>query len=508
MFPDFIESQALSIPDRQALWFNDKWFTYADLNHRAHRLAQRLRAFDIRRGDRVGIISLNHIAHVDLMLAATKLGHVHMPLNHRLGLDSLRLLVGRVTPSLVLVDAVHEPLAKALGIAWLLLSDYEAWLAEASEAPLARAADLSPDDLHMILFTGGSTGIPKGACLPYRQTLGNAADTVSAWELQADDCVIQCTPCFHAAVNVLCLPLLLAGGRVVLVPKFEPASYLALAQAHSVSLLFMVPTMYRALVVDPAFETTSLPRLRCAITGGAPCPPNLRDRFAARGIDLRLGYGMTEAGVNCFRITAEEAARHPGSVGRPMPGIELRLRREDGSVITEPGEVGEITMTGPQICRGYFCHEDDDAAAQGFRDGWLWSGDLAAFDADGLFTIRGRRKDMYISGGENIHPAEIETALLQCAGILDCTVFGWPHPKWGECGIALVVNDPASPLDLNTLRAELRTRVGGYKLPAEILLVPMLPRSAAGKLLKTEARALYAQSLAAASPINDMSAAA
>ncbi|GAC1627638.1 MAG: long-chain fatty acid--CoA ligase [Nevskia sp.] len=510
MCPDFIESQARSIPDRAALWFDDSWFTYAELNLRARRLANRLAGLGIRQGDRVGILAPNHIAHIDSMLAAAKLGHVHLPLNHRLGLEELRLLVARVAPSLLFVDDACAAQAAALGIAWLPLAAYEAGLAGASAAPVAPATALTPDDLHMILFTGGSTGTPKGACLPYRQTLGNAADTVAAWGLGAGDGAIQCTPCFHAAMNVLTLPLLLAGGRVLLMPRFEAGDYLRLAVRHGVSLLFMVPTMFRALAGHPDFDDSALPALRWAITGGAPCPPSLRERYARRGIELRLGYGMTEAGVNCVRIAAGEAARAPDSVGRPMPGLTMVLRREDGTPVVAPDEVGELTLSGPQICRGYFCAEDAAAASEGFRDGWLWTGDLASCDRDGRYTIRGRRKDLYISGGENIYPAEIEAALARCDGVAECTVFGWPHEHWGECGVALVVLQPGAPADEAALRRQLRQHLAGYKMPAQLRFVAELPRAASGKILKAEARALHAAAGATDSPppAADLSAAA
>lgn len=507
MFAEVIESLAAAAPERPALHSGVRWYSFGELDHRARTLAGLLYERDVRLGDRIAILALNHLAHFDLMLAAPHLGHIHAPLNHRLTAAELQPLVQRLAPALLLVDAAHEALAATLGVPLLRLSDYEALLAAAASLPPAPRPALTPDDIHMILHTGGSTGVPKGARLPYRQTFGNATDTAAAWQLGADDCAIQCTPCFHAAVNVLSLPLLLVGGRVVLMPRFEAGDYLRLAAEHGVTLLFMVPTMFRALADEPAFARTPLPRLRHAISGGAPCPPALQARYAARGIALRIGYGMTEAGVNCFRLSAEEAQRAPGSVGRPMPNVALALRRADGSLIEAAGEVGEITLAGPQVCAGYYGVDAAAPEAQAFRDGWLWTGDLAQRDADGLYTICGRRKDMYISGGENVHPAEVEAALAQCAGVRECTVFGRPDAHWGECGIALVVAEPGTPADAAALRAELRERLAGYKMPAEILFVPELPRSAAGKILKCAARALY-EAGRAVPPATDLSATA
>lgn len=491
MLADFIETQAASRPDSPALWVDGHWLDYETLNRRARNLARRLHARGIRAGDRVAILALNHVAHFDLVLAAMKLGFVAVPLNHRLGREELARMTACVQPSLLFVDTAHQPLAAALALPQQPLDDYEAWLAMADADAVVPPWPLAADALHMILFTGGSTGLPKAACLPYRQTLGNAEDTIAAWGLDHHDAAIQCTPCFHAAANVLSLPLLMAGGRVVLMPRFEAEAYLALAQRHGVTWLFMVPTMYRALIEVPSFATLALPRLRAAISGGAPCPPALQTRLAERGIVLRQGFGMTEAGVNCFQISGEDAARAPGTVGRPMPRMQMALRREDASIITTPGEVGELTLAGPQLCAGYFGDPDLDLAAQGFRDGWLWTGDLAQFDAEGLYRICGRRKDIYISGGENIYPAEIEAALSSCDGVAECVVFGWPHPHWGECGIALVVPEANATLEPASLRALLRQRLAGYKIPLEIDLVHSLPKSGAGKILRNTARSEY-----------------
>lgn len=509
MLADFIEAQAASRPDAPALWVDGQWLDYRTLNHRANGLARRLQASGVGPGDRIAILALNHAAHFDLALAALKLGFVHVPLNHRLTPAELAAMSALVRPALLFVDAAHRALAEALALPVQPLETYEDWLAAAADDAPVPARPLHPDALHMILFTGGSTGQPKAACLPYRQTLGNAEDTIRAWGLDDGDAAIQCTPCFHAAVNVLSLPLLMVGGRVLLMPRFEPEAYLVLAQREQVSWLFMVPTMYRALVDAPAFATLALPRLRAAISGGAPCPPALQARLAERGIVLRQGFGMTEAGVNCFRITAEEAAAAPDAVGRPMPGLQMMLRDADGRPVASPDEVGELTLAGPQICAGYFGLPDADHAAQGFRDGWLWTGDLARIGADGLYRICGRRKDIYISGGENIYPAEVEAALAACDGVAECVVFGWPHPHWGECGIALVVPAAGAQLDAATLRLQLRTRLAGYKLPLEIDVVLSLPKSGAGKILRNEARSAYqAPAHLAGTPPSDLSTAA
>ena len=491
MIPDLIEWRARETPQRPALWFNGRELTYLDLELRARRLAHRLRELGVRRGDRVAVLALNHPVHVDLLLAAPKLGIVCAPLNYRLGDPELHAAVARIRPTMLFVDSRHQPVAESLSGPWARLSDYNDWLGVGSEQPIhPEGAALSADDPHLILFTGGSTGLPKAAVLPYRQTLGNAAATARAWGLTESDGAIQCTPCFHAALNVLTLPLFVAGGRVVLMSRFSPEDYLSLAEQHRISLMFMVPTMYRALATHPAFDATDLGAVRWAISGGAPCPAPVRWAFARRGIAFKQGYGLTEAGVNCFAIEIDEAVRRPEAVGRPLPEIEAAIRRPDGSVCGVD-EAGELTLAGPHVFSGYF--EDPAETASALRDGWLWTGDLLRQDADGLFTVCGRRKEMYISGGENVYPVEVENALAQCYGVVECAVFAWPDEHWGERGVAVVALQEGAARDAEALVAELRTRLSGYKIPSDFLFVPELPKTGTEKVDRARTRELYGQ---------------
>lgn len=489
MNTDLIHWRAQLTPDRSALWSAGRWLSYAQLEQRATRLARRLHDAGVRQGDRVSILALNHVAHFDLLLAAPKLGFIYTPFNHRLCAQEQQQLADYVRPSLMLVDARHAALARGLSCPAQTLDDYEDWLGSASAEPLP-AARPGAEDLHMLLFTGGSTGLPKAAGLPYRQTLGNCVRTVDAWGLTAEDCAIQVTPCFHAALNVLGTPLLYAGGRVVLMPQFDAAQYLTLAAEHGATRLFMVPTMYQMLAEHPDFTRADLNQVRWAISGGAACPPTVREAYARRGIALRQGFGMTEAGVNCFVTQADEAAQWPETVGRPLPGTEAVIRRPDGRP-SDVDEIGELTLRGPHLCAGYF--ERPQEWARVYRDGWLWTGDLARRSAQGLYFIAGRAKDMFISGGENVYPLEVEAALSQCRGVAECAVLGIPHPKWGEVGLAAVALQPGHAPDAQALRAELRTRLAGYKLPQAFFFLPSLPKTGAGKLAKLEIRRLYEQ---------------
>lgn len=477
---------------RPAVYWRGRWLSYRDLRRRAGQLAARLHEWGVRKHDRVSILALNHIAHVDLMLAASQLGFFYTPLNYRLADAEQRALCDYVTPSLVFHDSVHADQAAQTGRPLFALDGYEDWLADAPSPPAA--AVLGDDDIHMLLFTGGSTGVPKAAMIPYRQILQNARATAQGWGLTAEHGAIQATPCFHAALNVFTTPLLHLGGRVVLLENFEPESYLATTEQLGMTHWFLVPTMYQMLAAHPRFASARVSSVQWAISGGAPCPAPVRAAFATRGIRFKQGYGMTEAGVNCFEMTLDEVEAHPDAVGRPLPGLQAVIRAPDGRPVAR-GTVGELTLAGPQVCAGYYRREKE--TAESIRDGWLWTGDLARENEQGLFAIAGRRKEMFISGGENVFPVEIETVLYQLEGIVEAAVCGIPHPRWGEVGVAAVATKPGATWNAETLKRELKQRLAGYKVPQRYLLLSSLPKTGAGKINKPELQRLAQQEQAA-----------
>lgn len=500
MILDVAARRAELTPGRDALWWDGRWYTYLELNERATRTAALLAGMGVTKGDRVMIAAHNHVAHFDLVLATAKLGFAYTPLNVRLSTAELRGIGEYLRPSVVLHDAEHAALAAAAGEGATLLDlttfEREVAALRAPGSSTARTAglpelrkpDLAPEDTQMILLTGGTTGLPKGAMLPYRQTFYNAVNTVFSWGLTDGDCVVQATPCYHAAINAFATPLLHLGARIVLQSKFEPAEHLRLVEELGVTILFLVPTMYGMLAADPDFGERDLSGIRWAISGGAPCPEPVRRAFAARGISFRQGYGLTEAGVNCFAIEQHEADLRPESVGKPMLNAEAVVRRPDGSPCA-PGEVGELTLRGPHVFTGYF--ERPEATAEVLHDGWLWTGDLATTDADGFFSIAGRRKEMFISGGENVFPVEVENALYDHGGVAECAVIGVPDERWGEVGLAVVVLKRGTATTADELREHLRTRLARYKVPKHIEIAVALPKSGAGKILKRDLRARF-----------------
>ncbi len=473
-------------PDRDAVYFNGHWYTYADLERRATQLAGHLANHGIKKGDRVGILAFNHLCHLDLILAAPKLGFIYTPFNFRLSPAEQAEIVDYLKPGFLFHDHRHAEAAARFPCPRQPLDGYNDWLGTAPKPPLP--PPLSPEDTHMLLQTGGSTGTAKGARIPYRQVMFNALNTIPAWGLRDTDCAIQATPAFHAAVNVLSTPLLYAGGRVIWMPVFDPNQYLTLSVDQQATLWFMVPTMYQMLAEHPDFEYTNHEHVRWAISGGAACPEPVRKAFAAAGIPLRQGYGLTEAGVNCFAIDVDAAVKRPDSVGKPLLTLQAAVRRPDGSRCA-PNETGELTLRGAQVFSGYF--ERPQETEEVLRDGWLWTGDLASVDEDGFFYIRGRRKDMYVSGGENVYPKEVEDALYELDGIVECAVVGIPDPQWGETGLAAIVLAPGKTWDRDRLTRELKMRLAGYKVPREFVFMNELPKNAAGKVMKYRLRKVY-----------------
>ncbi len=485
MILDIAGRRAELSPERPAVYWQGRWYDYQEMNRRATRLAGLLAARGVGVGDRVSILAHNHLAHLDLILATPKLGFAYTPYNHRLSPRENAAITRYVRPALLLHDAANADTAvdAAADVPRLDLGAYEAELEHAPSPP--PPPRLGPEDTQMILFTGGTTGLPKGAMQPYRQGFYNAVNTVFSWGLRDDDCVIQATPCFHAAVNAFTLPLYHLGARVALQSVFEPGDYLRLVDEAGATILFLVPTMYKMLADHPAFGATDLSGVRWAISGGAACPEPVQRAYRERGVRFKQGYGLTEAGVNCFALSLDDAEAHPDSVGRAMLHGSAVVRRADGTPC-DANEVGELTLAGPHVFKGYF--EKPDATAEVLVGGWLWTGDLASADADGFVTIAGRRKEMFISGGENVFPIEIENVLYDHPDVSECAVLGVSDERWGEVGLAVVVPKAGASAAPEDLIGFLRERLARYKVPKHVRVLDALPKSGAGKILKNELR--------------------
>ncbi|MBU6365163.1 MAG: AMP-binding protein [Gemmatimonadetes bacterium] len=472
----------------------DATITYRALDAEADRWLALLRAEGVAPGDRVAILAQNRPAFVPLFVACARAAAALVPLNWRLAAPELGRVLADAAPRLLLGEGAFRATAEAavahadaLGThgnplpaaRWLDLDHEVAARLAAVEPATGPLPPVEAETAAMLLYTSGSTGLPKGVIIPHRQLLWNAIATTTAWQLGADDVGPSSTPFFHTGGwNVFTTPLLYRGGRVLLTPAFDPAAFLEMLARHGVTVAFGVPTQLAMLTETPQWGRP-LPRLRFFIAGGAPCPSRLKAAVWDAGYAMREGYGLTECGPNCFATTNAAARAKPGTVGWPVPGLQMRLRRDDGTV-AGVDEVGELELHGPQQCGGYFRNPAQTAALL-TADGWLRTGDLASRDAEGAYSIRGRRKEMFISGGENVFPGEVEAALLEHPGVLEVAVVGVPDARWGEVGCAWVV--PRTPaLSVEALLDDARRRLARYKVPRHVRLVDALPRLGSGKI--------------------------
>ena len=485
--PDPLRFWRRQAPDRLALVDRSRGhrLTYAELDVGADRWAALLRARGIGRGGIVAILAGNRREHAELLYACGRVGAALLPLNWRLAAAELAPIIADAAPSIILGEARFRDRAEeALGGD---SGDAPAWIDLDDEAPalLARGGPSAPDvevdgeDAALILYTSGSTGKPKGAVLPHRQLFFNAVATTTSWELGSADVAPVSTPFFHTGGwNVFATPLWHRGGAIVLFDAFDADGYLDAIAEEGITVALTVPTML-LMLMESARWGQPLPSLRFFVSGGAPCPRALADRVRAAGYRFREGYGLTECGPNCFAISDAEALLRPGSVGWPISMLEMRLEAEDGGEAA-PGQPGELLLRGPQVFSGYLRNPERTAEVM-TADGWLRTGDLAVRDADGCFRICGRRKEMFISGGENVFPGEVEAALADCPGVAEVVVVGVRDERWGEVGRAFVVAR-GEPLSEAAVIAHARARLAGYKVPKSIVFLPEIPRLGSGKV--------------------------
>lgn len=488
--PDPLRTWRRLAPERIALVdrVHDARISYGELDAAAERWAGALSQAGIRAGDRVAALSGNRRELVELFFACGRIGAALVPLNWRLSPAELGWVIGDARPALLLGEerfrsVAEEAIRKSssetgMEPLWLDLDHGVPGLLLRRATATAPRAEVAPDDPALILYTSGSTGRPKGAILPHRQIFYNAVATSVAWELGPSDVAPISTPLFHTGGwNVFATPLWQRGGRVVLFDGFDPADFLDGLAEEGCTVALTVPTQLLMLAENPAWGR-DLPALRCFFSGGAPCPDALAERTRSAGYRLRLGYGLTECGPNCFAIPDAEAVRRPGSVGWPVPFLEIRLVDDDGAE-SGPGEVGELCLRGPQMFGGYL--NSPEATREAVRDGWFRTGDLARRDEAGAVTICGRRKEMYISGGENVFPGEVEAALADCPGVAEAVVVGVPDPRWGEVGRAFLVASADASVSEADVIEHARARLAGYKVPKSIVFVGAIPRLGSGK---------------------------
>ncbi|MFJ8357744.1 o-succinylbenzoate--CoA ligase [Streptomyces sp. NPDC093984] len=485
--------RARKTPHRTALIHGDRSVTYAELHERTTRLAHALRARGVRRGDRIAYLGPNHPAYLETLFAAGTLGAVFVPLNTRLaGPEIAYQLADSGAKALVYAPSLAALVAGLPGStdvrAYVEVgTDYEELLAAASDEPIDQPVAL--DDTCIIMYTSGTTGRPKGAMLTHGNLVWNAFNVLVDHDLIADERALVSAPLFHTAgLNMLTLPVLLKGGTCVLVESFDPEATFDLLERHRITFMFGVPTMFDQVARHPRWDRADLSSLRILTCGGSPVPTPLIAKYQERGLTFLQGYGMTEAAPGTLFLDAEHAVSKAGSAGVPHFFSDVRVVRPDLAPV-DVGETGEVVVRGPHVMPGYWGLPEETAAV--FADGWFRSGDAARVDEDGYVYIVDRIKDMIISGGENIYPAEIEDQLLAHPDIVECAVIGVPDEKWGEVPRAVVVPREGATLDPDEVIASLSGQLAKYKIPKSVVVADALPRTASGKLLKSRVRSRY-----------------
>ncbi|HJQ39053.1 MAG TPA: AMP-binding protein [Thermoanaerobaculia bacterium] len=467
---DLLTERARVTPDRLALVSVEtgERLTYADLNARAERAAAMLRSM-LEPGDRFGILAYNCIEFLELFFAAGKAGVIVVPLSTRATAHELTHIVNDCGMRVLFYGKELEQLAAQLPV--------ERWALAHREIPIRRAEARRSTDTYCLLYTSGTTGKPKGVMIPRRQLYWNGYNTVINWGLRDDDVSPIFTPLYHAGgIAAFLIPIFCAGGTIILHKGFDTTEVWRTIEKSTVVL--GVPTIWKLLMDAPEFHTADLSKVRWFISGGAPLPQYIIDAYQKRGVVFKQGYGMTEVGVNCFTMTVEDSFRKPGSIGKPMLFTEVKLENMDG-------DVGEMLIRGPHVSSGYWNNEEATRASYG-EDGFFRTGDLARRDEDGFFYIAGRRKEMFISGGVNIYPAEIEAELVAHPSVSDAAVIAVPDETWGEVGVAFVVGN----IDAEELSAYLEIKIAKYKVPRRFVFIDALPRTPYGKVVKEDLRKL------------------
>jgi len=456
-----LAERAAATPERVAIESGGRAWTYAELDACSDELAA-----SISPGSRVSTLTGNTAEHVALFFACAKAAAILHPISWRLAPPEIAYQLDDADPALFLVEDEHRALADAA----LELATVQ----PAPELPSrgARSGVPRPDDPLLLIYTSGTTGKPKGALLTHANCFWTNLSLDLATGLTGEDVVLQVLPQFHCGGwNVQPLLAWWKGARVLIERTFDAARALDLIERRRVTTMMAVPANYLFMAEDPRFADADLSSLRLAVVGGAPMPVALLEAWAARGVDVVQGYGLTEAAPNVLCLPPEHARRKAGSAGRPYPYVECRLSEE-----------GELLVRGPNVFAGYWRNAEATAAA--FRNGWLATGDLAERDADGDYWIRGRVKDLVVSGGENVYPAEIEAVLHEHPGVVEAAVVGVPDARWGEaCAAFVVVREPLSEEEL---RAHCRERLARFKVPKTFRVVDELPRNSLGKVVKSE----------------------
>ena len=500
----WLEKRRQLHPQREAVVDGERRLSYGDLEGRVNRLARALQAKGLRHGDRCAMLAANCVEYLEIIFAAAKLGVILVPLNWRLSAPELAFNLNDSGTETLLFGPEFEAIARDLtaqtGIKRrIVLGSRPAEGADTYESLLAKLRDNPPEPdqpvglatPHIIMYTAGTTGRPKGAVLSQGASFYNALNLMVDMNFSAADRNLSVLPMFHiGGIGLFTLPMLYVGGSVVIQKTFDPAVTLKLLHHERITLFFGVAAIFLFLIQHADFDPAAFKDVRVVMSGGAPLPVSLVHQYHEAGIVLQQGFGMSEAAPSIATLSKDSALEKAGSIGRPLLHLEARVV-DDGMHELSAGEVGELVIRGPNLMQGYW--NRPEATEEAFAGGWFHTGDLARQDADGDLYIVDRKKDMIISGGENIYPAEVENAIYDIPQVAEAAVIGLQDPTWGEVGCAVVALKPGQVLTAEGVADFLKGRLAKYKVPRQVVFVESLPRNAAGKVLKNVLRETYSK---------------
>jgi fatty-acyl-CoA synthase len=497
---DWAGRRAILSPNKEAIYDNtqDKRYNFNDLNLRANKLARVLLNEGISKGDRVAMFSTNRIECIDLFLSTGKIGAIYVPFNVRLSPLETENLIKKIKPSIFFYETKLESNVREIKKKGLIETQIgmgensldndpttDSLMKKVSDSDIDRPK-LNLEDPHLILFTGGTTGLPKGAVLPHRLLFWNSVNTILSWSLEPSDVQPLLFPLFHTGGwNVLLVPFLHLGAKTILMEDFNPEQTIEVIEKEKCTIVIGVPTMFHMMANTSQFSSANFDSVRIFISGGAPCPVAIMEKYWARGKFFKMGYGLTEVGPNNFYLPEKNIKQKPTSVGLPVLHCDMKLIDTKTNMIVKRGDVGELLLKGPHIFSGYW-DESEETKKTIESDGWVHTGDLAMQDDEGFYYIVGRRKEMYISGGENVFPVEIEELLFKHPAIDLAAVIGVPDEKWGEVGKAFLTIKSGKSITIEEIKEYLTDKLAKYKIPKYFEIKDSLPTSATGKILKKE----------------------
>ena len=496
---DWIAHQTYVGADRLATvdLASDRRFSYGQMNDRVGALAAYMKAEGIQPGDRVGFLAFNSTDILDIIFATWRIGAISLALNFRLTSNELAYIVNDAGARMIFFDTALnktveglKPLVPVSRYVALdgLGGDTEFEKIIRTTVPLYERVPQVLSDQCMLMYSSGTTGNPKGVIFTHGMVLYALLNGLPASQMTAGSVSLAMMPLFHVGgLNVTCLPFLWLGGVTAVVRNFDPVQALDFIGGRELGVTHTlgVPAMFNAMRMAPNIDTTDFSNMVCALAGGASVPQELVEWWYKRGLVIQDGYGMTESAASNCMTPRDYVPTKIGTSGKSLIFTEMKIMSASGEELPD-GEVGEIWMRGPTITPGYW--NNDKANADSFHDGWFKSGDLAIKDENGCFIIQDRSKDMYISGGENVYPAEVEGILFRHEAVQDVAVIGLPDEKWGEVGCAVVVLKPGATITVDDLRSHCDGLIAKYKWPASMATMDVLPRNATGKVKKFELR--------------------